>query len=464
MAQSDKVGKFKITVNRDYKIQAEREPKEGDIEDCQISFTNLQWRTVDFLIDMLRGGRLQSRKELELLGENLYAILLDNKIGEALYEAIYNSPPQLKYWRVELEFKAVLYPFVSWPWEYLYCPFSRQGGGAFLAERTNFVLTRRLTTSRRARDLLVPEDQKIRVLFVAPSSEKLPVEYGRVLETLKALEVNSQNRIELTTLVDDPYSPEEDNKYEPQATFSNFFCKVCAIDPHVIHFIGHGKSVNNEGGQLAFLDGREQGKEHWVGEELAPKLAGGTALRLVFLQACESAHPASSYIPYEAISGLAMQIAHQNIPAVVGMQYPINTLVANKFASAFYEALVSFKSIDAAILAGRLEILPEISDWKKSISFGLPVLYLRESGSLIAPQTAQTRTGSTPSAFKKSAPPPPINVPTEELLCHWCGYRCRPKENFCINGHPLICTRCKTRVDSQRDHCSHCGRKLIVEQ
>jgi CHAT domain len=460
MIQSDQVGTFRITVSGDYKIQATQKPAERDIESCKINRDHLREKTVELLIDMLHSGRLRW-SEVELLGEHLYAILLENKIGEALHTAVHDDSLHMDYWRVELEFKpaeSVQHPLASWPWEFLYGP-ARYGwgNGYFLAERFDLVLTRRLITYRQRHTPFTLSSDPVKILFVAPSPKKLdPVEYGSVLETLKTLADQPQNRIKLTMLVDDPDASEREHEYKPQATFSEFSRNVRKIDDphHIIHFVGHGRNINNEGSQLAFMHNTVRDKVNWVGEnDLTRTLLPATALRFVFLQACESTPPTNSY---EAVSGLAMRIANQNIPAVVGMQYPTNTLVANKFAAAFYKALVNFKSIDAAMLAGQREIFDEIPDEEKGSSFGWPVLYLRESGSLMAPQTAQPGSGSVADPFKRSAPS------AEESLCPWCHRLCDPTDNYCHcpRSVPLRCIKCKERVTKQRPNCGHCGEPL----
>ena len=401
----------------------------------------------------------------------------------------------MKYWKVELEFESEQHVLASWPWEYLYCPpLPGMGGGYFLAESAKLVLTRCLPLYLPPRNLLVPEkDLPIRVLFVAASPGKLsPVEYESVLEELKELEEQYKDKITVLPLVD-PYVKLDGilvEKYNPNATFSKFFDMVLNFDPHIIHFVGHGRCLGEEGGQLAFMDLNVNGDAHWVTDnELASKLMG-TSLRLVFLQACESALPSSPYSsyealadlhhnPYEAISGVAMHLAKQNIPAVVAMQYRIQSQVANEFARAFYTALADRKSVDAAMQEGRLKILTQISDWAKTSSFGLPVLYLQQSGSLLAlkPETtgtsAQTDLRQGVGAYMRGAAPAVVNVALSSISstvadatlkqsfsCPWCQAICDPNDKFCECGKPLVCPECKTRITRLRSNCGECGKPL----
>ena len=77
----------------------------------------LQRRTTQALVSMLREGRLKSEEEFKVLGANLYRVLFENKVGEAVTDALYQP---LKLVRVELEFEEGQEILSSWPWEYLF--------------------------------------------------------------------------------------------------------------------------------------------------------------------------------------------------------------------------------------------------------------------------------------------------------------------------------------------------------
>jgi CHAT domain-containing protein len=368
---------FRIVVYEDGIIRVQQIPENGAIPDCQIAIDDLQQQTLQFLIKMLRNDQLKEQKDWQLLGMHLYKVLLDNEIGRAINKALYNQALQLV--RVELEFKPsyALGDLASWPWEYVYCPleYGYGGTGYFLTKKTKLLLIRHLSLDLQ-RSIQVSQPP-VRVLFVAANPDDLPpVMHESVLEVLQELqqEVGDENVV-VYSLVDRhrklSNAPLE-NAY-PNATFNKFVEVVDFYKPHVIHLIAHGQ-YQPSGSQIALMGQDRQA--HWIGEsELSEWLANNDSLRLVFLQSCESALSNS----YEAVSGFAKQLAHHTIPAVIGMQYQIQTRAANLFAKAFYQALTQSLPIDVAVQKGRKQMSLAMMDWEQSHAFGLPVLYLSKS-------------------------------------------------------------------------------------
>src|SRR5207253_130966 len=107
----------------------------------------------------------------------------------------------------------------------------------------------------------------------------------------------------------------------------------------------------------------------------------------------------------------ASKLAANNIPAIVAMQYKIENALGNDFASKFYQALIAYRTIEAAVQEGRAQILENIRGWSVSRAFGVPVLYLRGSGALFAPKTTHL--------VPQGAVQPPS--PPEQLVCAQCG-------------------------------------------
>ncbi len=141
---------------------------------------------------------------------------------------------------------------------------------------------------------------------------------------------------------------------------------------HVIHFIGHGQS------DALFLETPEGEKKTIVTEAFCEILRNINSLRLVVLNACETAHND----PTEARLGLAIGLAKKRIPAIVAMQFPISDNAACKFAHIFYDALANNYPIDYAVTMARLAIHAETSTpGYVSAEWGTPVLYLNSQDS-----------------------------------------------------------------------------------
>lgn len=367
-----------------------------------VDLDGLRLRTVRVLVGMLRSNRLKRIEELRLLGEHLYAILFGVSVSEhgpsgllmrAIKDGSVEDEGGRRLLRVSLEIGGRAESLLSsLPWEYLYIPNdpNDRDTGFFLGERANFVLTRQLPLTGRqpAIDIRPP----LRILLVVLSPKDMEVEYEAVLETLLQLDDSKgHSRIDLRVLAedrDDDGSPLAENERDPyvRSSYPAFRNTVEDFDPHVIHIIGHGRYHTDPdvgaAGELAFL--HSDHTANWIADqELANGLRDVSSLRLVFLQACESAEAHSN--PYQVISGLAQWLA-QRIPAVIAMHFQVKSMMANEFARSFYRSMVNRSAIEVAMHAARRALYTGglVGDTERS-GFGLPVLYLRGSGALLPP-------------------------------------------------------------------------------
>ncbi|MET8849873.1 CHAT domain-containing protein [Amycolatopsis sp. NPDC004625] len=399
-----------------------------------VNIDPLRERTVEVLVGLLRRNRLQEDHELKLLGEHLYVTLFktpdgeDNGPGALLRQAMQgkgspdeSSEPML---RVSLEFDADNGKYASWPWEYLFVPprHNDPESNLFLSRSTKMVLTRRMTVDTPAGEIHV--QPPLKVLFAALSPEGLAeVDYESVMRMFLRfrdskpsqahLRIFSPRHAQDGTPYQDPVDPDE-------LTYPSFADAVSEFNPHVIHIIGHGRYVHGDNhearGQLAFpLDAKPQ----WVDDsQLAEELRGTPDLRLVFFQACETATTSSH--PHQAISGMAQSLAQRGIPAVIGMHFEVKSVVANKFARAFYDPLVQHKSIEVALHAGRRTLRLAASSTAEGRNFGMPVLYLREYSPLLTarPGAPSSKSGGVTlrGGEPATAPPDPRLRTGESLL------------------------------------------------
>jgi hypothetical protein len=433
MSQEEPVVVFSLVVGPS-DITVEKVRGRADFEPCEVKIDDLQRRTTQVLVTMLREGRLRDEEEFKVLGASLYRVLFNNPIGEAVRKAFDGPLPLI---RVELEFGRGQEVLSSWPWEYLYCPseHGKAGSGYFLAHQFKLVLTRRLRLDNY-RSLRI-EKPPLRVLFVASSPTGLNVEFEKIREVIKDL---GPEMIRVTYLL--PYE-EKSDEIILKATWKNFVARIETEEFHAIHFLGHGKwDSAKKAGTILFMNSNDT-EDPRSDDQVADVLMGRNSVRLVFLQACESALSD----PYQAFSGVAQQLAQKGIPAVVGMQYKIQQGVANRFASAFYGALANKLTVDAAVQKARRTIVDNSSDTAQRLGFGLPVLYLRESDSLFATE------GPVHGQDKI--------LPSEFSPCPWCSARNTAIDNFCgeCRGE-LICPSCGARVDRRRASCGKCDYTL----
>jgi hypothetical protein len=138
-----------------------------------------------------------------------------------------------------------------------------------------------------------------------------------------------------------------------------------AQSAHGIHFIAHGKFHRPSKTGHLFLEA-EDGTADAVSDVNLAKLVTAT-LQLVYLQACES----GARHELSAMVGLAAKLVEQRVPAVIGMQQPIEMDDAQVMTRAFYQSLVKDGAVDLAVNAGRRAI------WRKhGEGWHIPAVYM----------------------------------------------------------------------------------------
>ncbi len=408
-----RVEEFRIVVEAS---ESSRDPRRVVVDwresntEGLVDVDDLRDRTLAVMVGLLRSNRLIQIDELKLLGELLFVTLFgagpkDRGPAGLLMRAIKAGQAAedttRRLLRVSLEIRGRAERLASLPWEYLYIPEDPldPDTGFFLGERTNFMFTRHLPLAVDHR--AIGSRPPLRILFVvlsptapATTEEKAlpPIEYGAVLETLIGLRnSDGYTKIGLRVLTeqeadDGTKLSDEELGLNVRTTFGSFTNSVVEFDPHIVHIIGHGRFRAGEvssGGELAFP--KSDSTANWVSDQdLASTLRDSPSLRLVFLQACESAETRSS--PYQVISGLAQWLAQKNIPAVIAMHFKVKSALANDFARSFYETAVSRDAIEVAMHSARRKLYTDgvMGDAQRG-EFGLPVLYLRGSGALLMP-------------------------------------------------------------------------------
>ncbi len=123
----------------------------------------------------------------------------------------------------------------------------------------------------------------------------------------------------------------------------------------VVHFIGHGVFDDQAGvGSLVFETA--SGGPHAVpGSIVAATLRESRELRLVFLNACQSAQLGHGP-DHDPLLGVASALVHRGVPAVIAMQFPISDEAAKVFSEAVYRSLARGSALDEAVGDGRMAV------------------------------------------------------------------------------------------------------------
>jgi hypothetical protein len=245
------------------------------------------------------------------------------------------------------------------PWELLY----RSDTQDFLSLSRLTPVVRYLDVSRPSSPYPLP--QPLRVLVAMASPSDLPkLDLDRERHNIEAAWGHSKN-VEVVFL--------------PRASAGAIREELLEGTFHVLHFMGHGGFDPRTGEGALQLENDLGAAQPLSGKVLASKLKDFRSLRLVFLNACETAR--SAVLPgYNPFSGVASALVLGGIPAVVAMQFPITDDAALAFSRSFYQRLAAGDPVDSAVAEGRQAVHSKNAE---SVEWATPVLFLRTPDGLL---------------------------------------------------------------------------------
>ncbi|HSG39175.1 MAG TPA: CHAT domain-containing protein, partial [Thermoanaerobaculia bacterium] len=256
----------------------------------------------------------------------------------------------------------------SQPWEYLYNPKVGRLVGRLACDRRTPIV-RSLDTLQFLTPLAVDGPLRILVVDCVPEDQK-PLETEKERRELRSAIENAD--VARVLHLEDP-------------TVSELRKKLVRVNPHILHFIGHGDFDHDRGDGYLCLVGDDGKTDRLRADELGQMLTAASNLRLVFLNSCRTAQfpRRNGQDPWSAT---AAAVLRAGVPAVIAMQFPITDPAAIAFSTGFYRALREGDPLEAAVVEGRVEIQRR-SPWE----WGIPVLYLNtENGELFAPKVRGT--------------------------------------------------------------------------
>jgi len=353
---------------------------------------------------VLRGGRSAgTTRNLEARAEPHF--VAPEEIGTALFQALFPGTIRDAFLqslaRVEqepdtgLRIRLVLDPrspglseLAALPWELLY----RADTGDFIARNPLTPFVRYLEVPRLAAPVQLTRSLKVLVASVLPDDvQPLDVEAEQ-----KELASGWRGTSGITM------------EFLENPTLPQLRQKLLTDTFHAFHFIGHGQfDASNGEGALVFRD--DQGYSRPIrGRVLAEALKSQRSLRLVSLNACDTAQ-----VPrrrgLDPFSGVASALLMAGLPAVVAMQYPISDAAALVFSQSFYTALAAGLPVDAAAAEARLTIhlaFPDTWEWIT------PALFMSvPDGRVLLP----TQEIVEPASAATTPPPPAETIRAETL-------------------------------------------------
>jgi hypothetical protein len=185
-------------------------------------------------------------------------------------------------------------------------------------------------------------------------------------------------------------------KWLPGDRWSDLAEEIRSRPWHVLHFVGHGGfDEDSQSGYLELSD--DDGNARPIlSTDLGRLVADNPELRLVVLNACESAVTGAEGF----FSSTAAKLMREGVPAVVAMQYEITDDAALAFSSSFYECLARGMPVDRAVMLARESVKMTM----RSLEWATPVLFLASDEThLFAAQEAPARSEASASRGETDA-------------------------------------------------------------
>ena len=285
-------------------------------------------------------------------GKMLYDAVFSDELGGYFKKRFNDVQDKNCGLRVSMQFSKDVPEIAALPWEYLH------NGEDFLITRRSILLSRLPPEVKKTESQ--PLDSILRMLVVISSPDGPGIsplntekEQEIILEALDKLQRDQKIKVDFT----------ED------ATFENVQGYLNEQNYHIVHFTGHGVSINGKG-HLVFES--EDRKARLIDNKTLADLFSDMGIKLVVLSSCESAKGSNK----EAFGDLASMLSKRRIPAVVAMQYSVLDDVAIQFAYTFYRTIASGKSVDLALKEARIAM--KNSEKSNGFDFATPVLYLSD--------------------------------------------------------------------------------------
>ena len=422
---------FRVVITDEGNIRAT--PPDSPPIKGKVMLDPLMKRTLEVFQSLVAANMIQTREQIEVFGSHLYKVLFNGEIDVA-FKSVYDKFEGQKNisLRLVLEFEPEAKELANLPWEYIYFPDKENERGFQIATESRLILTRHVPLKISEKDLK-PREKPLRIcIVVSQPKDENEVKSDDVIKAMEDLKKERPGDIDLSRI------SQPDNK--------SFGKEIEKLEPHVLHFIGHGKwDRENRKGKLAFVS-TETGKAVWIDDKSFSDYFKDFQPRLIFLHACQGARSES----YEGFSGIALQLVYSKVPAVVAMQYPIENKVAIEFANKFYQSIGEGKPVDVAVQEGRRELGMYLDEEHfSSRAFGSPVVYLQSAEGLIIAESQpaqKTEKIETVLTGKVDCPNPK------------CDGKVRLGADKCIlcEHYIMACKQCGRVMDKTIGKCDYC--------
>jgi hypothetical protein len=353
--------------------------------DRQVDLTGLDGQVLRvFGRWLMEQDRVWVREDIRVFGQLLHRRLFSGQVWPWIEEQIEKRGKDPVRLQLAFPADAASSGLASLPWEFLCAPDRDGNDGNFLALTPGLLLSRSVPPGTPPRAAVtLPQVRILPVVGDAHNDWLGEVDYAPALDAIAA--VGGGGDFEIL----DP---------AVEVTKAELAETVAATQPHVVHYIGHGRFIEKTGkGSIALT--AAGGGTCWVDEDdLADRLCSDDwAPTIVVLHACEGGRNDYEY----RHAGLAPSLVRRGVQCVVAMQYPITNESAVAFSSALYDALAQHQYLDQAVQTARQHIWQAANDARL---LGVPMIYQRNAAPLLgAPKAARPKAARPKAARPKAA-------------------------------------------------------------
>lgn len=314
------------------------------------------------------------------VGQKLYESLFNPQTRSLLQESLRLVDPQCREGLRFLINTTDAPELARLPWEFLYDP----GQDDFLFSDKMKPVIRWLDVDHPPPKLVVKPPLRLLVAIASPRDRpdlSVGAELARLDGALRDLV--AQGRLITTSL--------------EHATLEKLDDALLRHKPHMLHFIGHGDFVGDDG--VIFLESEvNAAADPITGRRLGVLLRNHLgSLRFVYLNSCLGAAVSHG----DPFGGVAQNLIRRGIPAVIAMQFPIPDRVAVALARNFYRYLAHGQPVDTALTSARAVLFAD----GYAVEWGAPALHMRTpDGRLFDVGTTIRQPEPTPAAAPSADP------------------------------------------------------------
>ncbi|MCY7352564.1 MAG: CHAT domain-containing protein, partial [Cytophagaceae bacterium] len=215
------------------------------------------------------------------------------------------------------------------PWEVVLPKFALSGDPNLPKNNFGIIRSREKTLDSFNLQGPIAEAAPLKMLFIPALPENLPDrskmleiedEQRRIIEAVRKLEATGNKQPKLVMEILDCANLEE-------------IVEALRLRSHdIVHISGHGAFVDATKQGILYLEDEEGDELQMEGRELGLALRDFSSIKVVVLNACETAVGGSQ-------GSTAEQIAATGLPAVLAMRYSVTDQAARLFTETFYERL-----------------------------------------------------------------------------------------------------------------------------